>query len=246
MAEWFEDETFWRELYQFLFPEERFRTADEQVDKVLQLIDREVHDVLDLACGPGRHAMSLARKGYNVTAVDRSGYLLELARKKAEESGIAAEWVCEDMRNFARPGAFDLVINMFTSFGYFDDKDEDMIVLDNILKSLKPDGVCVMEMVGKEWLARNYQQTLSHENADGSLMIERHEIFDDWTRISNEWIVLRANKAKRFRFHHTIYSGQELKDRLLLAGFSSVKLCGGLDGRPYDLNANRLVAVAAK
>jgi len=159
---------------------------------------------------------------------------------------VEVEWVQKDMREFCRSDAFDLVINMFTSFGYFENKDEDVDVLKNIHSSLRKDGFCFMDMAGKEWLAKNYQQTMSHENADGSLLIERHVISDDWTRINNEWILLRGNEAKKFRFSHTLYSGQELKDRLLMAGFSAVNLYGGLDGRPYDLNANRLIAVAAK
>lgn len=246
MAEWFEDEAFWKELYEFLFPEGRFKAAAEQVEKILDLVSKDTGDVLDLACGPGRHAIVLAEKGYRVTAVDRSGFLLEIARKKAKESGVEVEWIHKDMREFCRPDAFDLVINMFTSFGYFENKDEDVVVLKNIHSSLRKDGFCFMDMAGKEWLAKNYKQTLSHENADGSLLIERHDISDDWTRINNEWILLRGNEAKRFRFSHTLYSGQELKDRLLMAGFSAVNLYGGLDGRPYDLNANRLIAVAAK
>lgn len=246
MTDWFSDEAFWRELYQFLFPERRFQIAEEQVDRIMELTGGKACDILDLACGPGRHAILLAGKGYNVTGVDRSAYLLGLARKKAEELEIAVEWVHQDMRDFSRLESFDLVLNLFTSFGYFDDKNDDMRVLGNICDSLRSDGILVMEMAGKEWLAKNYQQTLCHEDPDGSLLIERHEIYEDWTRIRNEWIVLRGTEARRFSFHHTIYSGQELRDRLIAAGFSDVRLHGGFDGRPYDLDANRLVAVAVK
>jgi len=246
VSEWFENEAFWKELYQFLFPERAFQSAFEQVDNLLKLVNHEVKDVLDLACGPGRHSLVLASRGMNVTAVDRSSYLLENARRRAEESGVSVEWVQKDMRHFRRSGSFDLAINMFTSFGYFEDKNEDVEVLKNILSSLKKGGFCVIDVCGKEWLAKNFQSTLSHENHDGSILIERHDIYDDWTRISNEWILLKGNEAKRFRFCHTIYSGQELKDRMLIAGFSDVKLYGGLDGCPYDRNANRLVAVAVK
>ena len=91
-----------------------------------------------------------------------------------------------------------------------------------------------------------FAPTTSEELADGSLLIQRHEIFDDWTRIRNEWILIRDGRARSFKFHHTLYSGQELKDRFRQTGFAEVELFGGLDGRAYDHNATRLVVVARK
>ena len=76
MGEWFEDESFWSEMYPFMFPEERFHLADEQIDKALALVDYQGGDVLDLCCGPGRHSLALAKRGIRVTAVDRSEFLL--------------------------------------------------------------------------------------------------------------------------------------------------------------------------
>ena len=61
MGEWFEDESFWSELYTFMFPEERFQIAEEQIEKVLTLVDYQGGPVLDLCCGPGRHSFALAR-----------------------------------------------------------------------------------------------------------------------------------------------------------------------------------------
>lgn len=66
-----------------------------------------------------------------------------------------------DMRDFVRADAFDLVLSMFTSFGYFDDKNEDLQVLRHISNSLRSGGVCLIEVMGKECLARIYQPTTS-------------------------------------------------------------------------------------
>ncbi len=150
------------------------------------------------------------------------------------------------MRHFVRPEAFDLVINIFTSFGYFDDKRDDTTVLQNIHRNLRAGGALVVDIMGKEWLARGFLPTTSEELADGRLLVQRHEIFDDWTRIRNQWILIEGDKATTFRFHHTVYSGQEIRDSLLDVGFSDVQLFGGLDGSEYGLNAPRLVAVARK
>src|SRR5215468_6281802 len=144
MGEWFEDDSLWRELYPFMFPEERFRLGEEEIDKVSRLAgmaERADLAVLDLCCGPGRHSIPLAQRGMRVTAVDRTALLLERARERARQAGLAVEFVESDMREFRRPGAFDLALSLFTSFGYFDQREEDVRTLRNLRASLRPDGV---------------------------------------------------------------------------------------------------------
>jgi SAM-dependent methyltransferase len=150
------------------------------------------------------------------------------------------------MRDFVRPDAFDLVLSMFTSFGYFNDKQEDIVVLENMYASLRSDGACLIDVKGKESLARILQPTSSEVFPDGARLVQRHEIFDDWTRVRNEWILIKKGRSKSFEFHMTIYSGQELRDRLESVGFRDVKLYGSLDGEVYGPDANRLIAVAKK
>lgn len=246
MAEWFEDEAFWITMYPYMFPSERFTLAEEQVEKILTLLEFQGTEVLDLCCGPGRHAVLLAKRGLQVTGVDRTPFLLEKAKERGRREQAKIEWVLADMRDFIRPQAYDLVLNMFTSFGYFDDKDDDLAVLQNIYQSLKPNGICLIDVMGKERLARVFQAASAIDMPDGSLLVQRHEVFDAWSRIRNEWILIKDGQAHSFKFHHTLYSGQELKDRLAQAGFEKVQLYGDLDGNPYDIEARRLVAVARK
>jgi SAM-dependent methyltransferase len=246
MNEWFEDESFWIETYPTLFTDERFEAAEEEIEKILSLTDFQGRSVLDLCCGPGRHSLVLARRGFTVTGVDRTSFLLEKARERAKASKLEVEWLLEDMRTYVRPGAYDLVLSMFTSFGFFDKKEEDITVLHNIYQSLKVGGVCLIDVVGKERLARRFQPTTSQVTPDGTIFVQRCEIFDEWTRIRNEWILIRDGTAKSFRFHHTIYSGQELKDRLSQVGFQKIRLFGDLDGTEYGPDARRLIAVADK
>ncbi len=112
------------------------------------------------------------------------------------------------MREFGRREEFDLALSLFTSFGYFDDRDEDLAVLGNVLRSLKPGGFFLIEGMGKERLAKIYMPTTSQELDDGSLLVQRHEIIDGWSRIKNEWILIREGAAKSYSFHHTVYSGR--------------------------------------
>ena len=244
--EWFEDEEFWRALYPYMFPAERFAAAPEQVGQVLALSGCTGGKVLDLCCGPGRHAVEFAKSRLEVTGVDRSRFLLDRARERARDAGVSVEWVQEDMRRFRRPAAFDLACNIFTSFGYFADEADDLRVLRNVQESLRDGGVFVIDVISKERLARNWKDSLVTEYADGTLLFQRPQLREDWNRLENEWVLVKDGRSRSFRFQHTIYSGRELKDRLLACGFQHVQLYGDLEGSCYGLDAQRLVVVARK
>ena len=246
MSQWFEDESFWNMLYPFMFSEQKFDAAEGEARSIVGLVGMGEGDVLDLACGPGRHAVALAKEEFRVTGVDLSPFLLQKAASLSEEKGVDVEWVEADMRHFLRPEAFDLVISMFTSVGYFDNKNDDMTTLRNVYRNLRAGGALVMELMSKEILARGFLPTTSEELSDGRLLVQRREVYDDWTRLKNQWTLIKGERATSFHFHHTVYSGQELRDRLIDTGFSDIQLFGGLDGSEYGRNARRLVAVARK
>jgi SAM-dependent methyltransferase len=244
--EWFDDESFWREFYPFMFSERRFAETAELSKQLIKLVKPKGKYVLDLCCGPGRYSLALAKRGFKVTGVDKTAFLLNKARAKAKTAGKNIEWIHQDMRDFIRPNAFNLVINMFTSFGFFDDKDDDMLVLRNVFASLRPGGFFVIDTIGKERLARILVSSAAEPTPDGGLILRRHEVFDDWTRMRNEWIFIKNGKARTYSFHHTIYSGQELRDRLEKAGFVDIKLYGNLQGDSYGPKSERLIAVGKK
>lgn len=244
--EWFDDEAFWRELYPVMFPQPRIADADQQVAYALALTKPPGKSVLDLCCGPGRCSIALAKRGFSVTGVDRTKYLLDKARAKARTSHLKIEWIQADMRDFVRADSFALALNMFTSFGYFDNQREDELVLQNMLKSLRPGGACLIELLGKERLAKVFQPASCSVLEDGTMFVERREIFDDWTRVRNEWLLIKNGKVKRYQFHNTVYSGSELRERMERAGFVNVKLYGSLAGDEYGPDAERLIAVGRK
>jgi SAM-dependent methyltransferase len=247
MSEWFTDEGFWARMYPVMFSPDRFDGAEDEVARLLELTGVSSGRVLDLCCGPGRHAIPLARHGLRVTGVDLSEYLLIKAKARADEAKVAIDWVRKDMREFVEPGAFDLAVNLSTSFGYFPVQADDMRVLKNMVESITDDGVIVLDLVGKEALAE--QLPLDRQptrERDGSLLIQRVEILDDWCRARSEWLLIRGKEVQRFTFEHTLYSGRELRELMSWAGLSDVKLYGGLDGRPYGPGAHRLVAVGRK
>lgn len=150
------------------------------------------------------------------------------------------------MRDFVRTGAFDLAINVFTSFGYFEDPAENRRVLDNIHASLKPGGVFVFDHLGKELLASRFVPTRADALPDRRIRFARQTIAADWTHIEAEWILVEGSRASTFRVRHWLYSGQEIRDLLFAAGFEDISLYGSFAGIPYDPQATRLVAVARR
>jgi SAM-dependent methyltransferase len=245
MTSWHEQDNFWETVP--LFEQQRLETAPHEVDALLLLLCIEPGAaVLDLCCGVGRHSMELARRGYRVTGVDRTAAYLNTARERAAAEALPVEWVQADMREFVRPGAFDAAINLFTSFGYFEDPDEDRRVVDNLFRSLRPGGALVMEMMGREVLARIFVPRDWQELADGTLFLQERAVKRDWTWMENRWILVRDGRQREYAVSHRLYDGAGLKALLLDAGFESVALYGDLDGAPYDTNARRLVALARK
>ena len=242
---WHETDEFWTAAECVLFHPERVQAAKSQLDLLLPLLNlARPATVLDLCCGIGRHSLELARRGFTVTGVDRTRHYLEKARAQATAEGLSVEFVEADMRQFRRQAAFDLVINLYTSFGYFDDPAEDMLVAQNILASLKPGGQVLFEMIGKEILARVFRPSDWMERGDGVLILEQRRVVDDWARSDARWIIFEGDQRREVHINHRLYSAVELKNLLKSTGFVEVTAFGGLDGSPYDHTAKRLVVRA--
>jgi hypothetical protein len=147
------------------------------------------------------------------------------------------------MRRFCRPQAFDAAVSLFTSFGYFEDPAENRQVLANIRDSLRDEGSLILEMMGKEVLARIFRERDWSEQ-DGILFLEERKVSKDWSWMENRWILLRGQERREFEVSHWLYSATELSAMLKECGFSSVDVYGDLEGAPYDHRARRLVVVA--
>lgn len=259
---WFDDDTLWSLLGPIIFGENFTKPASEQIDGVLALAGVAPGSrVLDLPCGVGRHSLELARRGHTVVGVDRTQSYLDQAAKAAagQALGDRIGFVRADMRGFARADEFDLVINLFTSFGYFEDPADDRRVAANFFASLKRGGKVVFELVGKEIVARIFRQRDWRDGPDGVILLETRDIARDFTWIDNRWTILTPRRdelgvipaepmydRREVRFGHRLYSGAELKGLLESVGFVNVKVYGSLAGAPYDQNAQRLVVVGEK
>lgn len=242
---WYADNRFWQLAAMLDFEDRRAKAAGD-VDNILKLLSPKPGcSVLDLCCGHGRHAIEFARRGFEVTAVDRNSSFLEKAKKRAESAGTAAEWIEADMRSYRDKSRFDLAVCLWTSFGYFESESDDHTVLCNLLGSLKPGGCLLLEAFSKELEARYFARR-SWQEQNGVLLLDSKTVQPGWSWITRRWTFVTDNGREDFTIGYRPYSGKELSEVLIRTGFATIDLYGGLDGRPFDSAATHLFAVANK
>jgi len=116
----------------------------------------------------------------------------------------------------------------------------------NLCASLKPGARAVVELAGKEFLARQYAAKDWHTLEGGRFWLESREVLPGWEKLRVQWVFVGGAEPKEFVVEIRVYSGGELREVMLQAGFGEIEIFGGLDGRPYDREAARLVAVGRK
>ena len=243
---WYNQDTYWTTFESILFHRKRLTDTASQVDHIIKLLQiKHGATILDLCCGIGRHSLEFARRGFNITGVDRTDPYLDKAKKQAITEDLHIEFVTEDMRKFCREAAFDVVINMFTSFGYFEDADDDRRVVENVYRSLKSGGKLLVEVMGKELVARDFRERDWNE-FNGFIILEDRKLLNNWEKIESRWIILKDDQRIEHKFVLRLYSAVELTSLLKQCGFSDVKVYGSLEGIDYDHKAKRLVALARK
>ena len=151
---WYDEDSFWHIFEPVLFNPQRIARTVAEVDSLRRLLSiGPGASILDLCCGIGRHSLELARRGYHVTGVDRTQAYIEKACEAAAQEGLAAVFAVADMRDCWEPCKYDAVVNLFGSFGYFEDPEDDRSVVANAFASLRPGGRFLIETMGKEILA---------------------------------------------------------------------------------------------
>jgi SAM-dependent methyltransferase len=244
---WFEDEELWMSERDIIFNRSRVQFTFREVAKLVQLLQMpDKGALLDLACGIGRHALEFAKQGFDVTGVDITKPYLEIARESAKQSGLSIAYEHGDMREYCRPDYFDVIVSMCTSFGFFEDIQDDRDVLRNCYRSLRKGGKMVIDVLGKEIVAAQFKEKQWVTYDDHELLAEAR-ITGDWSWIECKWIILKGDYKKELRYSHRLYSAFELKAAMVDAGFTDVTASGDLSGRSlYDNNAKSLVVVGTK
>ncbi|MEV0039559.1 class I SAM-dependent methyltransferase [Streptomyces sp. NPDC050804] len=238
---WYEDDSLWSDFAPTMFSAAR----GEEVAGIVAgspLLDFPPGSrVLDLCCGPGLFLVPLARRGYTVTGVDLSEVMLGRARTACATAGADVRLIRADMLEYTEPGSFDAVLNVFTSFGYFDDPDANLRVLRNAHESLVPGGRLLVDVMGKEVLAGWIGRPQAVDLPDGSYVVQRDTVLDSWRRLRTDWTLVRGSTARTASLTSFLYSAAELHDLFVAAGFTDVECFGGFDGSGYDQRSRRLI-----
>ena len=243
---WHEQDDFWAAVEPILFSPRRILNAPIEVDKMITLLNIQPGMcILDQCCGVGRHVLEFARRGYQVTGIDRYQPYLDRAVKIAKAEGLKAKFVHDDMRNYCQPGKFDVVLNYFTSFGFFEDPEDDVKVAVNAYESLRKGGVYSLDLMSKEILAKSFRERDWREE-EGITVLEERKIIGNWSQVENRWIVLKGKQQKELHLTLRLYSAVELSLLLSNCSFRRIEVYGDLDGILYDDKARRLIVAAWK
>lgn len=231
-------------IYTPFLPAEK--TARE-VTNILNLLNLSPgSSILDLCCGHGRHAIPLAQRGYVMTGQDLSETFLRRARTEAEAQATKVRWTQSDMKTIPFTSEFDAVINIFTSFGYLENEEEDLVVLRQVHKALKPGGLFLLETVNQPRVIRLFSPYGIIHYDDGLIVLEERHI--DLLRSRNEVRVTMLHPDGQRTEHKQsvrIYTLTELTRMLEAVGLQVQAFYGDLDGSTHTMDS-RLVVLSKK
>lgn len=245
---WYED--FFKDdyvrTYKHRLTEAQTTSEIDFVEKILEL--KPGQRVLDLCCGYGRHLLGLARRGFDVVGQDLNMEFLAQAKAEAHREGLNVEVVNSDMRNIPFRANFDAVINMFTSFGYLESEEDDLQVLREISKSLKPGGCVLMDMLNREWVVSNHIQNEWYEDEQRLLYLEHREIdlITSRNHITFTLVFPDGSKKPSSGHHVRLYTLTEVIKMFWQVGLAFEAVYGGFREEPYSVGSRRMIVIARK
>ena len=200
--------------------------------------------ILDMSVGAGRHAINFARRGFNVTAVDLSENLLKVAKDNASVYDFQIDFVHSDIRKFETSDKFDLILNLFTSIGYFESDEENFELLRKAYNFLKSGGYFVLDYFNRNYLEANLVPS-TVETINGSVINQNR--FIQGSRVIKEIEIKKNGDAKRYFESVRMFSFNELQTELENTGFKINSTFGNLDGKPFVLETSpRVIIIASK
>lgn len=242
----------WAEI--FLTPDDYHPETKKEVDFLEKFVLGNNRDqkILDAACGFGRHVIELRKRGFNVTGLDYSRKMLNRARKNAASAGILAEFVQGDMKDLPYHEAFDAVLNLGQSFGYFARYEEHQMALDSFAQSLKPNGTLLLDLRNPEYIFSRMRETggnaifPEHDNPRGipvtirEFANEKQGLFV----ITFEWE--KGAKKQRYVLPVHLFNFEELQPMLARAGFTVEHAWGNYNGGEFENTTSPRLTILAR
>lgn len=201
--------------------------------------------LLDLCCGPGRHAVEFARGGLAVTGVDLSPEYLREAAARAKKKKVPLRLLRGDMRKLEFKGGFDAAVNLFTSFGYFLKFSDDLKTLKGVARALEPGGLFLIDLINGDFIRSRFSPRDWHDMGDHYLLEDREldgdGLWNTWTRIDK-----RGGRVSSRAFFNRLYGRARLSDALERSGLRPLRFWGGFDGGKLSDRSVRLICLAKK
>lgn len=240
MQEWFAnwfDSPFYHVLY-------AHRDHDEAAAFISSLVKQiplfEGQKVLDLACGKGRHSMELAKHNLHVVGVDLSPQSIACAN---ESTNSQVRFEVHDMRIPFHEKDFDAVLNLFTSFGYFEDENDNLNVLKAAHSCLKPNGYFLIDFLNADFVKTHLKPVYEITQQGIDFKIHK-EIRNGW--IYKEIHFTQESKKYSFREEVRLFTETELIGMMQQAGFTVLNSWGNYGLEPMNSSSDRCILLAQK
>ena len=206
---------------------------------------RPGYKVLDLCCGGGRYTIAVALKGYEVAGIDLSADLIHYAEQKAREKDVPIDFHIGDMRAIPYENHFNVVINMFTSFGYFDLDAEDGAVVRGVSDALKKNGWFVLDFMNKDQVLNQFNPY--DEQIFGTVTLKQKRHYDKSSkRIEKQITLVKNGISKEYIESVRLYSPRELEDLFRRYGLEPEYRFGNYEGSPFRVDTPRFILIGRK
>ena len=222
--------------------------AEANIDALLQWLPlRRAGMTLDLACGAGRHLIALHQAGFTqLVGLDLSADLLRQARRRLQHLGIPnVRLIHADMRDIGLVDHFDAVLSLFSSFGYFADDRQNAAVIHEIARALRAGGTVLIDTMNPPCVQATLVPNEQFDLDSRHVQIVRQLTPDH--RVEKRTVISSENGQRQELFESVrLYHDHEMIAMLQKAGFSTIRLAGGLDGRDYSSSSPRMVITATR
>ncbi|HYK76568.1 MAG TPA: methyltransferase domain-containing protein [Daejeonella sp.] len=197
--------------------------------------------LLDIACGRGRHSIYLNKKGYDVTGIDLSVASIKYAQQFENEN---LHFHVHDMRHLFYINYFDIAFNLFTSFGYFESEKDHLNALKTFRKSLKKDGVLVLDYFNSEKIIRNLTQQ-EIKTVDGIDFHINKKVING--KIIKSIVFEHKNKEFAFKEEVKAFKFADFERMFDRSGFKIINYFGDYALQPFDeCKSERLIFICQK